>query len=193
MGGILLRSIGALAALLMMSGAWGASITWTLNNVTFDDGATAAGTFDYDATANFYSNINISVTGFVIQGEYGSLDDTDPYTYIPDTISDTDDSLLAFDDLDFTSAADDCDAEICIRFTNMTFSSPLTGAGGFIPLQIGDGSLEVMTKLGGSDLDVHSIVSGSVSAAAVLIPIPAAVYLFGSALGLLGWSRRKAA
>ena len=57
------RLIGALAVLFMVSGAWGASIEWTLSSVTFDDGGTATGTFEYDWNTNTYSAINILTAG----------------------------------------------------------------------------------------------------------------------------------
>ena len=72
---ILLRCIGALTALMMASGAWGAPVEWTLNNALFDDGATAVGSFFYDANFNEYSNINITVFGFaaISGGELGGV------------------------------------------------------------------------------------------------------------------------
>ena len=38
-------------------------VTWTLNDVTFDDGGTAIGTFDFDADIGIVSAWNISVSG----------------------------------------------------------------------------------------------------------------------------------
>ena len=61
---IIFRCIGALTALMMVSGAWGASVTWTLNGALFDDGATAEGSFVYNDDTNTYSNINIRVFDF---------------------------------------------------------------------------------------------------------------------------------
>ena len=37
-------------------------LTWTLHNVTFNDGGTASGTYVYDADTNTVSNINIVTT-----------------------------------------------------------------------------------------------------------------------------------
>ena len=37
-----------------------APITWYLQDVTFSNGTFAAGSFDYDATTNTYSNIDIT-------------------------------------------------------------------------------------------------------------------------------------
>ena len=44
-------------------------MVWTLEGVTFDTGATATGSFNYDAATNHYQNVNISVT------KSGLLDD----------------------------------------------------------------------------------------------------------------------
>jgi hypothetical protein len=37
-------------------------LTWTLQGVTFSDGGTASGSFQYDAATQTYSNINITTT-----------------------------------------------------------------------------------------------------------------------------------
>ena len=60
-----------------------------------------------------------------------------------------------------------------------------------------DGVYDLMARAvsaasgGGAGNDSAGMTSFAVTVAA--IPIPAAVYLFGSALGLLGWMRRRAA
>jgi hypothetical protein len=66
----------------------------------------------------------------------------------------------------------------------MSFSAELTDAGGVINIQSGR---ELRFNDTGEQLVLRSIVSGQVSA----VPIPAAVWLFGSALAGLGWIRRK--
>src|SRR4051794_16816561 len=40
----------------------GAPIAWTLQNVTFVNGATAQGSFIFDAASNQYSNVNLSIS-----------------------------------------------------------------------------------------------------------------------------------
>ena len=37
--------------------------TWTFANVTFEDGGTLTGSFDFDADTTSYSNIDISTEG----------------------------------------------------------------------------------------------------------------------------------
>lgn len=43
-------------------------ITWTLTGVTFNDTSTASGSFDYNATTNTYSAIDISTTAATYTG-----------------------------------------------------------------------------------------------------------------------------
>jgi hypothetical protein len=49
----------AMVLLGMVPVASADGVTWTLENLNFDDGGTATGSFVYDATTNTYSDINI--------------------------------------------------------------------------------------------------------------------------------------
>ncbi len=51
-----------LLILLLSGGAHADPIVWTLEDVTFDDGGTAIGSFKYDAGANLYSDVAITTT-----------------------------------------------------------------------------------------------------------------------------------
>jgi hypothetical protein len=53
--------IAAMLALVFMAAPKAAAdgVTWTLTNLTFSDGATATGSFFYDATTNTVTNINV--------------------------------------------------------------------------------------------------------------------------------------
>ena len=57
----------SLCVLTILSGvtgsAWAVPVTWTLHNVVFEDGATASGSFVYDADTNTYSAVNITTQG----------------------------------------------------------------------------------------------------------------------------------
>jgi hypothetical protein len=66
----------------------------------------------------------------------------------------------------------------------LDFSGSLTNAGG--TYQVSGYEFEGTTVWGGQTF-IRDIVSGTVTA----VPIPAAVWLFGSALAGLGWMRRK--
>ena len=84
-----------------------------------------------------------------------------------------------------------------ISGSNITVSRPLTplGVGGqawtiFVGTGGSTGTIEEVLVTGPNGFDIgESITPGTWT----LIPIPATVWLFGSALGLLGWVRRRTA
>jgi hypothetical protein len=51
-----------LLPLLLTADAQAGAVTYQLSGVTFDDGATASGSFKYDAVTNSYSSVNITTT-----------------------------------------------------------------------------------------------------------------------------------
>ena len=148
---------------LLSAAASAAPVTWTLNDVLFNDGATATGSFDYDASTGSYSAINIVTTasqnwtGETYTNQWsGSSDQYFTMTGITSTFN----------------------------ILRLEYIAPLTASGGVINLQLGEpqfGSLE------SDSIDFRYISAGTVSA----VPVPAAVWLFGSALAGLGWMRRK--
>jgi hypothetical protein len=80
-------------------------------------------------------------------------------------------------------------SDIGLTLNSQYWSSTETpiNAGAAAHFNMGNGTQSFLTKLsGGPAWAVHD---GNVG----VIPIPGAVWLFGSALGLLGWMRRKAA
>jgi hypothetical protein len=187
MSAIASRFFGALGALLMASASWGAALTWTLNDVTFDDGASAVGTFDFDATTSNYSNIAITVTGFTNSQAYGPLG-SNPYTYSNPVILgfSTDGRLVFIEEFVTSDPASDC-LNSCQRTMLVEFAAPLTALGGSISIDPNVVSSESLEN--GIESDTHNIVGGSISASPV--PVPAAAWLFGSALGLFGWLRHR--
>ena len=55
--------------LMLSVAAHAQPLTWILQNVTFDDGGTASGSFTFDATTGSDSNVNIATTaGTVLTG-----------------------------------------------------------------------------------------------------------------------------
>jgi hypothetical protein len=52
----------SLGVLVTSPPAYASPIVWTLEDVTFQDGATASGSFSYDATVDDYSAWNIFVS-----------------------------------------------------------------------------------------------------------------------------------
>ena len=174
-----------LSILLAAGQSVAAPVTWSLNDVSFDDGASLTGTFIYDADTNVFSDISILSQGG--QGNSGSTAGWDNNV------------VFASDELGFEllSANSDeinieqfftCGFGGCLRALSLTFKSSLTNAGGLVSL--GSGSIEQLKPFGFEDyVDFRNIVSGSVSA--TVVPIPAAVWLFGSALAGLGIARRR--
>ena len=134
------------------------------NVVTVANGGYAylTGSFDYDAVTGDYTNLNFVVTGS-LDLEF-ITDDLDPFFH-PQVISLNNGSRYWPDN-----------ATLFIEFT-----SPITG-------QVGD--VAVIDEFSGRDYGSdsnYSVGLGSFTA----VPIPAAVWLFGSALAGLGWMKRK--
>ena len=148
---------GMLVALVFANGAFASTVTWTLENVTFQDSGTAIGSFDFDADSNIYSNINISTTS---GSSFGGT------SYTAYSVGSQSQLFLGNGSYD-----------LFLGFT------PLTNAGGTSSIT-GFGE----QVFGGAPL--RPITGGSLTAS--VVPIPAAAWLFGSALGVLGWIRRKA-
>jgi len=158
-----------------------APVTWSLQNVSFDDGAVATGTFIFDADSNQYSSIDVTVSGGASDiGGFGTLS-TDPFTYSVSVGGNG--SNLWFSASDFGSAG--CPDGSCQRnFVIDNLTNPLTNAG--VTVFIAGATLAIDGLSSNDGVVVRSIVSGSLTA----VPIPAAVWLFGSALLGLGWIRR---
>ena len=164
------------ALLIALAGAvQAAPVVWTIDSLLFDDGGTASGSFTYDADTNTYSHISISTSsGSVLPGGvYGVIHPHTPY------VAPSNETGMVV--LDVTNGEFDSTA------MSLIFESPLSNAGGTILL-----TYSIETSCAGELCNFpvspqRFLVSGSVSA----VPIPAAVWLFGSGLGLLGWLRGR--
>jgi hypothetical protein len=123
------------------------SLTWTLNNVNFADGATATGNFDFDADTSDYSNISVTINGGTVPNF--------PY---PLTFTDADLDLgLPF----FLSLCEaNCNGVIFL------FDDVLTNAGGSVGI---DSSGSGYGNPGQPD-PVFALPGGTVAA----VPVPAA-------------------
>jgi len=187
----MLHRITLTLLLFFISSAYAAPVQWTLQDVSFvtdDEYRSLVGSFYYDADTNEYSNISLH------------YDDSSGYPF-PD-----------FDYQVFiwghSSPAGIIPNELSLQngpgqfndgeVIHLAFNEALTGAGGQITLDLtrtlisgatfqgsgGPGGFDVYTA------DYPSYLSGGYVSASV-VPIPAAAWLFGSALAGLGWIRRK--
>lgn len=140
----LARVVVCCALLFSFVSAGATPNTWTLNNVVTADGASWTGTFDYDASTNTYSSVNISTTLSGAPNPFNTLSGDyflgvgcpDPASASGVTVGPNADGVTIF----------------C-----MEFASALTGAGGTVNLVTGN--------IGWATLAVNSnIISGYVSA-----------------------------
>ncbi len=60
---LMMATVIAGSGFVVAAKAEAAKVTWTLTNVTFDDGGIATGTFDFDAATSTISDWMIDVSG----------------------------------------------------------------------------------------------------------------------------------
>jgi len=166
--------------LLWSATAWSVPVSWTVDSVNFGiAGGTATGSFVYDADTNTYSNINITT--------WFNEDATDMfgiYTYLSPN-----DTYPASDRFLPTVSSGSPDLEQNSYGFELFFDEALTNAGGTVAIQRGFEGLCDDPNCVGYDYEWpwREAYAGTISA----VPIPAAVWLFGSALAGLGWVKRK--
>jgi hypothetical protein len=163
--------IGAACLAACLCGATGAAqaLTWELADVSFADNTLVSGTFDFDSSSNTYSNWNISVLAGIGLSAY-------TYSQGLDVGFAGTASAAA---VDFVAFPPDSTG----RYLRLTFSSPLTNAGGFVPLQPNN-SFEC------DNCNIsRPIVGGAVFAQAV--PEPGSWALFGLGLAAVGAVLRR--
>jgi hypothetical protein len=153
-------------------------VTWTLSGVTFDDGGTASGSFDFDASRSdetAYSNISITTTTV---GAYTGSSSYYGADFNPN-------EAKMFDGFSHD-----------MHYLHLRFDSALTGAGGTSVLTNSGGFASSESYYANEfsfDLSERYVTAGSVTAAAPVaaVPIPAAAWLMASGLGVFGAAARK--
>ena len=170
-----MRAIFLVIGLFSSVAALAVPVEWTLQNVAFTDGGTAFGSFIYDADTNIYSGIDITTTsGTILSGTV--------YKFSNPNVSSSA-SIIQFLDTegDLTGA----------RFFGLIPASALTNellSTSINTLDTGEYICSSSTCEGG--VGQRPVVSGHLTSGSV-VPIPAAAWLFGSALAGLGVLRRR--
>ena len=168
-----MRKIFAIILLGFTNAAWAIPVQWELE-FQFDDGGSGSGSFYFDADTIDYSAISIVTTA-------GSYFSGETYNYLMPVVSSGDMAL-------YVLAQNGGDLEGTPGMA-INFGSSLTNVGAVIQITGFIESFCVDAMCSDSTEVYRSITSGTVSS----VPIPAAVWLFGSALAGLGWLRRKQA
>jgi len=171
----MIRACVTLAAFLLCVQCTSAGmIRWNYQDVKFDDGGTASGSFSYDADTGVYSSISISTTP-------GSRFPGSSYiTYDPMLSSPT--QLWAFSPAPIPFSG--------LAVFDSVFSSPLTDAGGTIALVPGNpvvGSEEAISDAGFSHITGIRTATGFVTST----PEPSTAVLIAMGLVAVGARSRK--
>jgi hypothetical protein len=165
--------------LIVWGSAFSIPVTWTLQDAVFDDGGAATGSCVYDADLDVFADIDITTTaGSVFSGQH--------YQHGTFFLTSVSLGVTTVDQPDLTGLP-----ALAMFFTAGGFI-PMTNDGGtlFLDTAGGEGYCAVPDCGGAAlDRDLREFTSGSISA----VLVPAAVWLFGSALAGLGWFRRKIA
>lgn len=183
-----------LAAFFISAGAWGASVPWVLQDVVFSSGATATGVIVYDTTFDVITTVSININGWSptsAPGENYGPQNVDPFNYslADEVVTSISSGLLISNNDDGgglaqCAAPDGCYRRILLQF--LSLDSVQAAEDGVAPISIGS---EVIKS--SEAYDLHNVISGNLIA--TVVPIPAAGWLFVSALTGLGWMRRKQA
>lgn len=173
---------GVVVLLGCMSSAQAIPIQWTLTDVLFDDGGTATGSFDFDADTATYSNISITTTT--------------PALLPLATFT----SLLTGSTTDgaFTPGPGNQTGQPFLQL--LYFQLPLSNAGGtrylinpFFPSTSSFDGTCLNASCSSVDYGRIMVDGGIVASTPAVIPVPAAAWLFASALAsAVALRRRKA-
>jgi hypothetical protein len=194
-----MRSILITILLFVSATANASAVTWTFQDVVFDDGATLSGSFVYGGDSGFMlGETGLSVTG-------GDLSDKNYINWSGGVNSESLNITVFQSALGANHSGErvlqlailgDLTVAGTISLTPAVDYADILGASGPPPgLYYAYNREGFCTTAGCGLLDVtgaggRNLVSGTIAGVAA-VPIPAAVWLFGSALAGLGWLRRK--
>ena len=168
-----MRHLLAVILLFVVGAVQAAPLTWTINNATLISDylgveGTWTGSFDFDADTNVFSNVMV-------------VSSWPAYTFWEDNLGVTFTNSGGLPSpLELMSYEENMTGLLSMMYMN--FDSPLTNAGGVIGISTSS------WQSGGNGTDAFFDAPGATVSA---VPIPAAVWLFASGLGLLGWMRRR--
>jgi len=211
---LIIKNLFTLLFLLGPGSAFAVPVQWTFQDVVFDDGGTLTGGFIFDVDSDtvveqyfhpqeawvqaFYFDVDIDATlgqqGSPFEAFYGEYSENyigevlvwgDPFIDPDNPPLPTADPGVLQNGVSL-STVQNCVVELCVRNLILAYAQPLTNAGGTVALS-GYEEIYPFSLAGYFD---RTIISGSL-VGTTIVPIPAAVWLFGSGLGLLGWLRRR--
>jgi hypothetical protein len=196
-----MRLLIATLLFLGCSSLWASPVRWDLQDVVFDDGAIATGYFIYDGEGPQpqFLEANITVTGGTSDlSDFGTVIEQSPFNY------------TSFATLDFiqgkrlilesNSFGPDSQCQLtvtgCSRSLQLDFAQTPELAGGALPDGGGSFPLALYYStesfyITGHNEDYPAVTRTLISGYVTSVPVPAAAWLFGSALAGLGWIRRK--
>jgi hypothetical protein len=214
MRGILLRSIGSLAAsLFMLSGANAALFFEIEANDTIVTAQNIDGAFDLSANSLIENSAGVNTSTFVPHVEILSVGDFSVTSDFYSFTASAGDTVVLDIDCVYAPTLYGCGPSPFGTFDALVVLYDPGGAPVFanddssLPIDTGsatggtlDSFLEIVLPVGGLwAIEVDDSAFGPIPAGGEYIlnvslapvPVPAAVWLFGSALGLLGWMKRK--
>jgi len=164
----ILNALLALGLLLGSSINAMADITWTLSDVTFDNGNQAVGTFTTDDAITTFLSFSIDVTGPASAAAFTAAQMTD--SYLPGEIG--------IANADFS------------QYVDLSLAAPLTSAGGIVPIAGGFDCPGCGTLLVNADTEVIG-VTGDGGIEPTAAPEPSAVPFLAGGVILMGMVLRR--
>jgi hypothetical protein len=168
-------------ATLAAGAAHAVPVVWTLQNISFVDGATASGSFTYDAATQTYTAWNITTTPTVDSSAIG-------FTYLPGASYTTNNYTNASTSYYLNASSfgvRNLPGPGTLQF-GLVFATPLTDAGGTVALKLSGGGFESTA----SGFASRPVVAGVGSVVASPVPEPASAALLLAGGAALLWRRR---